>query len=151
MLSSGAEFAFFLPINARTMNFPKPFIRFRRTRSETFHDGFLRSARQEIAFDCGAADNLRGEVAKLKQKVDRLTAELIKQRAVVGMLRVRASKPAEKPACPECRTLVMPAQLEDESQNRSHNDGQGSKSPVHQRAAAETNVIIRLIPDENWP
>lgn len=142
MLSMGAEFAILFSNDTRTMNFSKPFIRFRRTRHKSFQDGYLRHARQRIMFEFGASDDLRTEVADLKQKVDRLTAELAKQKAIVGMLRALASEPAAPP--------VLPVRLQGEAQNCSGKDGRGSKSPVPQRAAAETNVVIRLIPDEQW-
>lgn len=135
------------------MNLSKPFIRFRRTRSESFHDGFLRRARQQVTFEFGAADNLRGEVAKLSQKVDRLTTELAKQKAIVGLVRAQAARPAGELPCPLCRASATPVQLfvggwwhcpQETGVYRLQSEHPGT-------GKVQTTQILTLIPDENWP
>lgn len=135
------------------MKFLRPFIRFRRSRSESFHDGLLRRTRQHLMFEFGAADNSRGEVAELKQKVDRLTAELVKQKAIVAMMGAQSSRPADELASPACRASTTPIQLFVGGWWRCPQETGVYRLQPEQPGTGKVQAteIFTLIPDENWP
>ena len=133
------------------MTFVRPLLRFRRLRSEQFHDGYLARARQHLSFELGTAYDMRSEVAELKQQVARLTAELAKQKAIGAMARAARPRP-EAPPCRLCGGLPTPGQpLVADHVAASH---QPSDS-IHSRArpAPDPSCLeqIVLIIDDNWP
>ncbi|HQU45033.1 MAG TPA: hypothetical protein PK867_19610 [Pirellulales bacterium] len=116
------------------MNFYRPWIRFRRLRSEQFQQGYLHRVRHYVSFEFGARHDLRSEVSQLKREVARLAAELARQRAVAAMARPAASKPIAAP-----RPAPLPPARE--------------PAFVARRLAAadDAESVIVLIADKSWP
>lgn len=111
------------------MTFYRPWIRFRRLRSEQFQDGYLQRVRHYLSLEVGPRQDLRSEVAQLKREVARLAADLTRQRAVAAM----APKPiaASRPELPPVREPKF----------------------VAQRLASADNAesVIVLVADQSWP
>ncbi len=132
------------------MTFVRPLLRFRRVRSEQFHDGYLLRARQHLSFELGGAYDLRSELAELKQEVARLTAELAKQKTIGAMARAALPRPETSP-CRLCGGPSTPGQpLLADRVAASH----PSSEPIRPRARQADDSCLEqivLIVDDNWP
>lgn len=140
-----------------TRNFSMPFIRYRRATSEVFQDGFPRRVRQHLSFELGVVCDLRAEVAQLKRQVAALAAELAKQKAIGAKARVLAPAPPAVAGPPRRRPAIAPPASGSRPAQipipRVSEPVAIPPRPIRGRASAseDTEQVIVLIADKNWP